>query len=327
MIQPYLLASRAAVGACPSESRLAVANMSKAASYGGAHPAPLGESRREALGRFLRERRESLDPTQVGISSHRGRRTPGLRREEVAFLADIGVKWYARLEAGDDVHPSAATLTGIAMALHLSNAELEYLLGLAGRQPPLPSSEAMTVPEPLRALTSAIRGVAITMGDRILTPMLWNDVAEALYDHSRFDDAVERNGLVRSLLDPEFIEFLGPEREQLVFHAVGMFRLNYSSPSPSPIAAAVYERVKNEPLFQQAWQQRVVANELTGKSVTIRKHATVGKLAMFAVDLTSGMQSGFLLRAMMPADAETAMKFRRLEELGRSRQNAASLHL
>ena len=73
-----------------------------------------------------------MAPEQVGITSRRGRRTPGLRREEVAFLADIGVKWYARLEAGEDVHPSAATLTGVAFALRLSSAELEYVLELAG---------------------------------------------------------------------------------------------------------------------------------------------------------------------------------------------------
>ena len=112
------------------------------------------ETSRQALGRFLRERRERTKPEAVGISSTRGRRTPGLRREEVAFLADIGVKWYARLEAGDEIHPSAATLTGIAIALRLSNAELEYVLELAGvRQPQATSSKIdLTMPEPVSAL-------------------------------------------------------------------------------------------------------------------------------------------------------------------------------
>ena len=112
------------------------------------------ETGRQALGRFLRERRERTSPEAVGIVSVRGRRTPGLRREEVAFLADIGVKWYARLEAGDEIHPSAATLTGIATALRLSNAELEYVLELAGVRQPLatPSEVDLTIPEPIAAL-------------------------------------------------------------------------------------------------------------------------------------------------------------------------------
>ena len=96
------------------------------------------------------------EPARKRLESYptRGRRTPGLRREEVAFLADIGVKWYARLEAGDEIHPSAATLTGIANALRLTNAELEYVLELAGVRQPLatPAEIDLTIPEPIAAL-------------------------------------------------------------------------------------------------------------------------------------------------------------------------------
>lgn len=287
------------------------------------------ESRREALGHFLRERREALAPEQVGIVSHRGRRTPGLRREEVAFLADIGVKWYARLEAGDDVHPSTATLTGIAVALRLSNAELEYMLDLAGlRQRSLASPDLSNVPSPLRALIRTLRGVSVSLCDRILTPMMWNNVAEAIYEHSRFADPVERNGLVRSLLDPESIAFLGPDRAKFIEHAVGMFRLNLSSPSPSPFAAAVYEKVKSEELFQEAWQRRVIASELTHRQVSHRNHTQLGQLTLYAVDLTSSMESGFLVRVMMPADDVTETKFRRLEEVRKTEAyGAANLSL
>jgi transcriptional regulator with XRE-family HTH domain len=274
------------------------------------------ESRREALGHFLRERRETTAPQQVGISSHRGRRTPGLRREEVAFLADIGVKWYARLEAGDDVNPSAATLMGIAGALRLSNAELEYMLELAElRQPSLGDSDTRaTAPQTLVALAGGIHGVPATLCDRILTPIVWNDLAEAVYGFSRFKTPVERNGLVRALLDPEFMKFLGTERENLVFRAVGMFRLNYSSPSPSPFAADVYETVKNEPLFVRAWNRRVIAAELTPDGVTVRNHPVVGRLEMYGVDLGLSIRSDLLFRIMAPASEETAWKFERLED-------------
>jgi transcriptional regulator with XRE-family HTH domain len=279
----------------------------------------LDESRREALGRFLRERRQTLAPEQVGISSHRGRRTPGLRREEVAFLADIGVKWYARLEAGDDVHPSMATLTGIAVALRLSSSELEYMLELAGlHQPSVASLDAGDVPVPLSALVRTLRGVSATLHDRILTPLMWNSIAETLHGHSRFANPTERNGLVRSLFDPECIAFLGSEREEFIRHAVGMFRLNQSSPSPSPFGAAVYEKVKDEPLFQAAWQRRVVASELSCTKTCIRNHATAGKLVTYAADLTSLMQNKLLLRVLMPADHETATKFSRLEKIRES---------
>ena len=155
----------------------------------------MDETGRQALGRFLRERREQIKPEQVGISSTRGRRTPGLRREEVAFLADIGVKWYARLEAGDQINPSPATLTGIAVALRLSNVELEYMLELAGATRPVAAVAEIdvTIPQPLAALLDNMHGVAASIGDRILTPLRWNALSDALYGHSRYRSPVERN--------------------------------------------------------------------------------------------------------------------------------------
>jgi len=276
------------------------------------------ETRREALGHFLRERREALAPEQVGISSHRGRRTPGLRREEVAFLADIGVKWYARLEAGDEVHPSTATLNGIASALRLSNAELEYILELAGlRHPAVATNETtLDVPQPLAALLEHIGGIAAVLGARVLTPLRWNRLADTIYGFSGIDNPVERNGLVRALFDPDFIEFLGPDREELVFRAVGMFRLNYSSPSPSPLANKIYERVKEQPLFEQAWNRRVIAAELTHDEITVRHHAIVGRIDMYGIDFGTSLRSDLLVRLMIPANEETGQKFAELERIG-----------
>lgn len=278
----------------------------------------IGETRREALGHFLRERREALAPDQVGISSQRGRRTPGLRREEVAFLADIGVKWYARLEAGDEVNPSAATLLGIASALQLSNAELEYLLELAGLRHPAVDAEETTlgVSQPLAALLDNVGGVSAVIADRILTPLRWNRLADAIYGFSRIDSLIERNGLVRALFDSKFIEFLGPEREELVFRAVGMFRLNYSSPSPSPFVSEVYERVKEDPLFQEAWNRRVIASELTPDAVTVRYHPVVGRLDLHGVDFSVSHRTDLLVRLLIPANEETAQKFALLERHG-----------
>lgn len=282
------------------------------------------ETRREALGRFLRERREALAPEQVGIYSHRGRRTPGLRREEVAFLADIGVKWYARLEAGDEIQPSAATLAGIAVALKLSNAELEYMLDLAGLRAPLVAGQETesAIPAPVQALVRNLRGAAIAIGDRILTPLMWNDLYDAIYGCSRFRNPVERNSLVRGLLDPDFIEFLGSDYDVVMTRAIGMFRLNYSSASPSPYAAGVYEKIKDAPFFQQAWDRRVVSDELSRGEVLIRNHELVGRLELYAVDLGVAMRPDLYMRTLVPANEETADKFRRLEA-----QPALRVHL
>ncbi len=270
----------------------------------------MDETGRQALGRFLRERREQTQPEQVGISSTRGRRTPGLRREEVAFLADIGVKWYARLEAGDQINPSAATLTGIAVALRLSNVELEYMLELAGATRPVAAAAEIdvSVPDSLAALLDNLHGVAASIGDRILTPLRWNAASDALFGHSRFALAAERNWLVRSLLDPDFAAFLGPDREEYIAKAVGMFRLNYSSERPSPHVEAVYEAIRHERLFLRAWNRRIVSHDLTGENVAFRIHSVAGRLAMFCADLGIWTRPDLFLRTMTPADEETSAK-------------------
>ena len=81
------------------------------------------DPQRSELGDFLRSRREKLSPKALGLPSLRRRRTPGLRREEVAELAGIGVDWYIRLEQGRTVSPSVTTIDALARALRLSKAE------------------------------------------------------------------------------------------------------------------------------------------------------------------------------------------------------------
>jgi transcriptional regulator with XRE-family HTH domain len=277
----------------------------------------MDESRREALGRFLRARREALTPEKAGIASRRGRRTPGLRREEVAFLADIGVKWYARLESGDEIHPSPATLNGIASALQLSNAELEYMLELAGLWQSGTFADIMnsTILEQLQVMVTSVRGVGATVADRVLTPLFWNAISEGMYSHSRFSLPEERNALVRSLLDPEMIGFLGSDRDEIVMRAAGMLRLNQSSQSPSPFAGAVYEKVKDEPLFQLAWNRRTIASDEPQRDLLIRNHAQAGRLVMHAITFSMPMRSDLILRVMIPADEDTREKFDQFERI------------
>ena len=148
-------------------------------------------------------------------------------------------------------------------------------------------------------------GVAASIGDRILTPLRWNNLAEMLCGHSRFDFPANRNALVRSLLDPDYIAFLGPAREAMVSRAVGMFRLNFWSQRPSPFVAAVYELVKDDPLFQQAWRREIIACDFTNDDVMVINHALVGRLTVFSRDFSTSASADLILRTLCPADEET----------------------
>src|ERR1700712_1837085 len=93
---------------------------------------------RQILGDFLRKQRARLAPADVGLPPGFRRRTPGLRREEVAELANIGTSWYIWLEQGRDVHPSPQVLESIGQALRLTLNERRHLFLLAGQPMPPP---------------------------------------------------------------------------------------------------------------------------------------------------------------------------------------------
>src|SRR5438477_7198258 len=92
--------------------------------------------RRAELADFLRSRRERIAPEQVGLPPGGRRRTPGLRREEVAQLAAVGVTWYTWLEQGRDIRVSVQVLDSLARTLRLSSEEKAHLFLLAGQVPP-----------------------------------------------------------------------------------------------------------------------------------------------------------------------------------------------
>src|SRR5215469_16395205 len=93
--------------------------------------------RRQTLGAFLRTRRARLSAAEVGLPARSRQRTPGLRREDVAELAHIGVAWYTMLEQGKDVHPSKPVLESLAQALRLTHVEGKYLFRLSGHALPV----------------------------------------------------------------------------------------------------------------------------------------------------------------------------------------------
>ncbi len=138
--------------------------------------------RRQALAAFLRTRRARLQPADVGLPARSRRRTAGLRREEVAELANIGVSWYTLLEQGHDVHPSRQVLESLAQALRLTTAEEQHLFRLSSHELParmLVEAEQVT-PALQRVVDALTPHPAFVIGRRwdVLT---WNRVADLLF--------------------------------------------------------------------------------------------------------------------------------------------------
>ncbi|WP_433250955.1 helix-turn-helix transcriptional regulator [Actinomadura nitritigenes] len=132
------------------------------------------------LGAFLRSRRERLRPEDVGLPSGPRRRTPGLRREEVAVLAHISTEYYVRLEQGRAPRPSSEVLAGIAGALRLTAAESDHLHVLAGTAPARTGLHRRDVRPSILALLERLPQTAAFVMSAAFEVLAWNDLAAAL---------------------------------------------------------------------------------------------------------------------------------------------------
>ena len=135
---------------------------------------------RGELALFLRDRRSRLRPTDVGLPAGERRRTPGLRREEVAELAHMSVEYYTRMEQARGPQPSARILDGVAQALRLAPSERAHLYQLADAPQPVPLSPVRTVRPHVRAMLDRLPGAAAIITDAIYEVLAWNPLAEVL---------------------------------------------------------------------------------------------------------------------------------------------------
>jgi transcriptional regulator with XRE-family HTH domain len=138
-------------------------------------------SRRRDLGDFIRAQRELLSPAALGLVGARRRRTPGLRREEVAELAGLSTTWYTWIEQGRDVSASPNALARLAGTLGLDRAQRHYLFELAGKRDPRPGdSDIDDLPEAVPACVAAIEAPAYLL-DRNWNARGWNVAAQRLF--------------------------------------------------------------------------------------------------------------------------------------------------
>jgi transcriptional regulator with XRE-family HTH domain len=145
------------------------------------------------LAAFLRARRERLRPEDVGLPSGTRRRTPGLRREEVAVLAHISTEYYVRLEQGRAPRPSAEVLAGIAGTLRLTDAESDHLHLLAGTARIRPRSIRREVRPSILAVIERLPQTAAIVLSADFEVLAWNPLAAALMEDFALRDRAGRN--------------------------------------------------------------------------------------------------------------------------------------
>ena len=140
-----------------------------------------GERRRAELGEFLKARRAQLSPGDFGMPPGSRRRTPGLRREEVALLAGVGVTWYTWLEQGRQINASTQVLDAVARTLRLDRAEREHLYRLAEATPLRTECARLAVPDTIREIVHSLEPLPARLINSRYDILMSNDAAEELF--------------------------------------------------------------------------------------------------------------------------------------------------
>jgi transcriptional regulator with XRE-family HTH domain len=266
--------------------------------------ARVGHDRR--LGTYLKDRRGKLDPATFGFSPER-RRTPGLRREEVAQRANISPTWYTWLEQGRGGGPSADVLDRIARALMLTEAEREhlFLLGL-GRPPEVRYRKGEGVTPRLQRVLDALEPAPALIRTATWDVVAWNRAATVfLFDYGSVP-ARERNVLRFIFLDPR-MRAAHDNWESVARFVVSQFRIDAArAGAAEDVEPLVDELCRLSPEFKAMWRENEVLS-IRGEAVKHIRHPVLGRIAFeysaFAVDGRPDL-SLLIYNPASPEDAE-----------------------
>jgi transcriptional regulator with XRE-family HTH domain len=235
-----------------------------------------GERRRAELADFLRKRRARLQPDDVGLPNGGRRRTPGLRREEVAHLAGVGTTWYTWLEQGRDVRASLDVLEALSRALRLTPAERTHLVLLGrGEEPPPCKSDERVSPTVNRLIQNLGLNPAYVIGRR-WDYLAWNDAAIAIFGDLGAVPKSARNHVWLHFMDPARREMF-PDWERSARLVVAKFRADCARHLGDPqFEQLIATLKKSSPEFCKAWKKHEVARSGEGRREII--HPVVGRM-------------------------------------------------
>jgi transcriptional regulator with XRE-family HTH domain len=260
-----------------------------------------------ALGRYLRVRRALVRPDAAGVPGQGNRRVPGLRREEVAFLAGVSSDYYVRLEQGRDRHPSDQVLRAIARALQLDQDATAYLLQLAN--PPIPRSKRTRrqekVSDGIRTLISSWPLTPAYVHGKYMHILAANTLATALCHFS----TPGRNAILDAFTEPEMRE-LRPDWDTMTARAVPHLRSMAGADTDDPLLAELIGELSlRSERFRTLWARQDVKHKTTGTSLF--NHPQVGPLELNYEQLLipgSGLQALVTYHAQAGSDSEERLR-------------------
>ena len=272
---------------------------------------PTEPERRAELANFLRAHRSRIFPAQLGLPARARRRTPGLRREEVAELIGVGVTWYTWLEQGRDIRVSVEVLEHLARVLQLSVDERTYLFALARRPlPPAPAVDIHPVPPVLQTMLTALEPYPANLRDDRWYVLAWNRAESLIADWAALPPAqrhVVWNRFTNLRLRQMLVDWSGDARTQLA-----LFRMATWRHAGAAWLADFSDRLQQvSPEFRTWWSQHEVQQQR--ERAIVMQHPRVGRLVLERVMFVVEANPSLSLRVLLPLpDTDTAAKLQRL---------------
>ncbi|MCX5382603.1 helix-turn-helix domain-containing protein [Streptomyces sp. NBC_00083] len=275
--------------------------------------APASDVRRHELAEFLRSRRERITPEQVGLPPGRRRRTPGLRREEVAQLSAVGVTWYTWLEQARDIQVSPQVLDALARALLLDPSERSHLFALAGALDPTPNAPCPRVTPALRAMLDQLGPIPACVQNSRYDILAHNRTYGRLLCDLDAVPPEDRNCLWLAFTNPQWRASVVdlPDMNRLM---AAKFRASMAEHLAEPAWKALLARLEGASAeFREVWARHEVVTQ-GGKTKYLR-NAHVGLLSLEHTNLWLGPTAGPRLVMYVPCDEETRERLERLQAL------------
>jgi transcriptional regulator with XRE-family HTH domain len=256
---------------------------------------------RRELAEFVRSRREATRPEQVGLPSGRGRRTPGLRREEVAMLAGVSLTWYTWLEQGRRINASNDVLLAIGRALRLDDAGLDHLLSL--NMPGTTAPDAPTEPPSalVRLLDALMPAPAYVLGP-VWEFVGWNDAQARLYPRIAELETPRRNLLWVLFADPSTRDLI-VDWDIHARQALAEFRAATTGIRHDPAHVSLVGMLRAESVeFDTWWPQ----HDVSGFETRLRRfrHPTAGDLTFEYQQLTPAEWPALRIVAQLPVPGD-----------------------
>ncbi|MCS0601419.1 helix-turn-helix transcriptional regulator [Streptomyces sp. LP11] len=270
------------------------------------------EIRRHELAAFLRSRRERIAPEQVGLPRGARRRTPGLRREEVAQLSAVGVTWYTWLEQARAIQVSVQVLDALARTLRLDPTERAHLFQLAGATDPTPAASCPSVTPALREMLERLEPIPACVQNSRYDIQAYNRTYGRLLGDLDAIPPEDRNCILLVHTDENWQRAVVHLEETQRLMAARL-RAALAGHLGEPAWKMLLKRLQEVPAFRENWRRYEVVGTRSKTKEYLNPY--VGHLTLEHTDLWLGPAQGARMVTYTPKNEETRERLERLYEL------------